>query len=78
MVGLSEVDEFEGESAVGHDVAGLEIEMGDLVLLEVPERLTDHVDEIDLGIEGERVPVLVDVVAEIGRVDVIDKQIVLV
>jgi hypothetical protein len=78
VIGLAEVDEFEGESSMGHDVAGLEIEMGYFVFLEVPECLSDHVDEVQLGVEGQRVCVLHDVVAEVGRTDVIYQQIVLV
>lgn len=78
VVGLSEVDEFEGEAAVGHDVGGLEVEVGDAVLLEVAEGLRDHKEEIDLGVEGEGVGVALNVLAEVGVADVVDEQVVLV
>jgi hypothetical protein len=78
VVGLAEVDELEGEATVRHDVAGLEVEVRDLVLLEVAQRLPDHEHEVDLGVERERGAALLDVLAEVGVVDEVHQQVVLV
>ena len=61
-----------------HDVAWLEIQMRNLVLLQVPQGLADHKDEVDLGVEGERFSVFADVVAEVGMADVVHQKVVLV
>ena len=78
MVRLTKVYQLEYESTMRHDVAGLEIQMSDLVLLQVAQCLPDHQDEVDLGVEGEGFSVLADVVAEIGMANVIDQQVILV
>ncbi len=77
MVGLSEVDEFDGELLVGHDVGGLEVEVSDLVLGEVPKALCDHDREVDFGLKGHGFLVPLAVIVQVGVVDVIREQIVL-
>lgn len=75
MVGLPEIDEFESQSFVDHDVGGLEVEMDHVVGLEVAQTLHDDDTEVDLGVEGHRVAVLSAVVVEVGVRDVVGDQV---
>lgn len=78
MVGLSEIYQLEYEPSMCHDVAGLEIQMRDLVLLQISQCLADHKDEVDLGVEGQRFSVFADVVAEVGTANVVHQQVIFV
>jgi hypothetical protein len=78
VVGLAEVDEFDHHLLAEHDVGGLEVEVGDVVLLEVPEALGEDVAEVDLGLVADAVDVLADVVREGGVVEEVGHQLVLV
>lgn len=53
MVGLPEIYQFEAKAPVGHDVAGLKVQVGDAVFLQVSEGLRDSPDEVEFGVEGE-------------------------
>lgn len=77
MIGLSKVDELDGQLLVGHDVGGLEVEVGDLILGEVSEALGDHDGEVDFGLKGHGFLVPLAVIIQVGVVDVIREQVVL-
>jgi hypothetical protein len=78
VVGLAEVDQLQVQPPVGHDVARLQVQVRDPVLLQVAQRLRDHQHEVDLGVERQRQPAALDVLAQVGRTDVVDEQVVLV
>ena len=63
---------------MGHDVARFKVQMGDSVLLEVPQGLRYHQHEVYVGIEGKSGPILIDIVTQIGMPDVIDQKVILI
>lgn len=58
MVGLTKIDEFNHKLLVQHYICRFEIEMGDLILLEVAQTLSDDVTEVDLCLVADGIPIL--------------------
>ena len=55
MIGLPEIDKFDCQSFVGHDVGGFQIQVWDLVFREISESLGDEDAEVEFGVEGHGV-----------------------
>lgn len=52
MERLPEVDQLNRQLFVCHDVGGLEVKVGDAVLRQVSQTLSDHDSEVDLRLKG--------------------------
>lgn len=78
MVGLSEIYEFDHHLLVKHDVGRLQVKMRNLILLQVSESLSDDIAQVDLGLIGEGILILGNIVRKSGIVDEIDHELTII
>ena len=77
VVTLSEIDDLDHHGSADHDVVGLEVQVHDPVLFQVPHTLRQHEEDVDLGAEGETEFLGEHVLNEVGEEDIIGQQVVL-
>lgn len=56
MERLPKVEDFNCKFLADHDVGHLDVQVGNLIVFEVPQSLKDHEGEVDDGLLGSRGP----------------------
>lgn len=69
MVGLPEVDKFDQQMAEDHNVVGLQIQMNDPVVLQIPQSQNHRKEEIHLAEQGQRASIEAGVLLQSGEFD---------
>lgn len=74
VVGLAEVDEFDVEVVVGHDVVGFEVQVHDVEVAQVPKSLADRIHQTQLRVQTHPPAPILQKLAQTLAGDILHQQ----